>query len=162
MKSSPVCASEEQHYLLLCRKTQFLGLYFCTWSQLWSPGFTMPVGRAPAGQAIANLCPAKTSPTPQGFILPPLHQWEAIILIGNGTMKIDYQDFTRSCEGGKSGQFRPPSLPCSSGSTLFVCPLVWFLSASVAWVRPFLIYEGKLPKTKYNPRILEFTEEVLL
>lgn len=70
--------------------------------------------------------------------LPPLHQWKAIILMDNGTMKIDYQDFTRSYEGGKSGQFRPPELPCSSGSSLFACPPLRFLSASVVGVRPLL------------------------
>lgn len=69
---------------------------------------------------------------------PSLRQWKAIILMDNGTMKADYQDFTRRYEGGKSGQFRAPDLPCSSGSSVFVCPPLRFLSASVVGVRPFL------------------------
>lgn len=73
--------------------------------------------------------------------LPPLYQWKAIILLDDGTMKIDYQDFTRSCEGWKSVQFRPLSLPFSRGSAWFFCPLLRFLpllSVSVVGVRPVL------------------------
>ncbi|RMB96695.1 hypothetical protein DUI87_26760 [Hirundo rustica rustica] len=56
--------------------------------------------------------------------LEDVEKWKAIILMDNGTMKMDYQDFTRSYEGGKSGKWMAVLYPqeiLANGLEKYIC-----------------------------------------